>query len=109
MPRGRTVSPWWASSPWPTWSSWPAPSPSEVDGAAVDRERRLAEDLAQGRMGVRRPADLPWRGVERKGERRLRDEIDRVRPDEVDPQGVVVVLPGDHLREALVLAADEGL
>src|SRR5258706_13482699 len=58
--------------------------PSEVDRPAVDSEGRLADDLAQGRMGVGRAADLPRRRLELEREGRLGDEVRRVRPDEVD-------------------------
>src|SRR4029079_15967893 len=43
--------------------------PSEVDRAAVDRHRRLAEDLREGRVGVRRSAELPGHRLELQGDR----------------------------------------
>src|SRR5258706_8735189 len=87
----------------------PWSSPSEVDRATVDRERGLADDLAQGRVGVGRTSDLPWRGVELEGEARLGDEVRRVRPDDVDAECVTGLRVADDLREALVLAADDRL
>src|SRR5688572_13486388 len=83
--------------------------PSEVDGAAVHRHRRLADDLGEGRVGVGRAADLPGSRVELEGERRLGDEVRGVRSDDMDTEGVLVLRVRDHLREPLVLPADEGL
>src|SRR3954454_6722522 len=84
-------------------------SRSEIDASSVDRERRLAHDLGERRGRVRRPADLPGRRLQLEGDRRLGDEVRGVRADEVDAQGDVGLLVRDHLREALVLAADERL
>ena len=60
-------------------------------------------------MRVGRAADLPRRRLELEGERRLGDEVGRVRPDDVDAERVVGVGVGDDLGEALVLAADDRL
>ena len=49
------------------------------------------------------------RRVELEGERRLGDEVGRVRPDDVDAERVLVLGVGDDLGEALVLAADDRL
>src|SRR5690349_14292837 len=82
---------------------------SEVDGAAVDGHRRLADDLGQGRVRVRRGADLPGGRIERERQRGLRDQVRRVRPDDVDAEGVLRLRVREHLGKALVLAADDRL
>src|SRR5919198_1458403 len=82
---------------------------SEVDRASVDRHRRLAENLRQGRVRVRRRADLPWRRLELEGERCLGYEVGDMWADEVDAERVVRLGVADDLDEALVLATDERL
>ena len=62
-----------------------------------------------GGMRVGRAADLPRRRLELEPERRLRDEVRGVWPDDVDAQRVVGLDVRDDLGEALVLAADECL
>src|SRR4029078_8523517 len=83
--------------------------PSEVDRPPVDRERALAENLAEGRVRMRRPADLPWRRLEVQRDRSLRDQVGRARPDDVDAERVIGCLVGDDFREALVLPDDDRL
>src|SRR4051812_48355475 len=87
----------------------PPSTGSEVDRATVDRHGGLADDLRERRVGVRRATDLPRRRVELERERRLRDEVRRVRPDDVDAEGVLRLGVADDLDEALVLAADDRL
>src|SRR5437868_1046484 len=82
---------------------------SEVDRSTVDGEGGLAEHLRERRVGVCRAADLPRRRLEGEGERGLGDEVGRVRPDDVDAEGVAGLRVADDLREALVLAADDRL
>src|SRR3954470_2030280 len=82
---------------------------SEVDRPTVDGHRRLAEDLGEGRMGVGRSADLPRNRLELESDGRLGNQVCRVRTDDVDAERLVGFLVGDDLREALVLAADDGL
>src|SRR5688500_43149 len=73
--------------------------PSAGDGAAVHRDRGLADDVGEGRVGVGRAADLPGGRVELEGERGLGDEVRRVRSDDVDTEGVLVLRVRDDLRE----------
>src|SRR5215210_8094117 len=87
----------------------PPSSGSEVDRAAVDRHRGLADDLRERRMGVGCAADLPRRRVELERERRLCDEIGRVRPDEMDAERVLCLGVADDLDEPFVFATDDGL
>src|SRR4051812_17807399 len=87
----------------------PATAASEVDRPAVHGKRRLAEHLGERRMRMGRAADLPRRGLELEGDRRLGDEVGRVRADEVDPERPVRVAVADDLREPLVLATDDRL
>src|SRR5262249_23226899 len=86
-----------------------ASEPLPVDRPPVDGHRALAQDLRQRRVRVGRETDLPRRRLEREGERALRDEVRRVRADDVDPERVLRLGVRDDLRESLVLAADEGL
>src|SRR4029078_11466608 len=81
----------------------------EVDRWSVAGHRSFPDDLRQGRVGVGRAADLPRRRVELEGQRRLRDEVRRVRTDDVNAERVVGRGIGDDLGEALVLAADDRL
>src|SRR3954453_11747976 len=74
---------------------------SEVDRAAVDRHRRLAEDLRERRVGVRRAADLPGNRLELERHGGFRDQVRRVRADQVDPERLVGLLFGDDLGKAL--------
>src|SRR3954471_17421544 len=84
-----------------------SPDRLPVDRPPVDRHRGLAHDLRERRVRVGREADLPRRRLERERERALRDQVRRMRADQVDAERVARVLVLDDLREALVLATDE--
>src|SRR4051794_30293884 len=82
---------------------------SEVDRPAVHGKRRLAEHLRERRMRMRRAADLPRRRLELEGDRRLGDEVGRMRADEMDAERAVGVAVADDLGDPLVLTADDRL
>src|SRR4029077_15630835 len=85
------------------------PPPVDVDRPALAAPRRLADDLRQRRVGVGRAADLPRRRIELEGERRLRDEVGRVRSANVNAERVIGRRVGDDFGETLVLATDDRL
>src|SRR5262249_2630549 len=68
--------------------------------------RRLSNGLRHGRMGVNRANELLDRALEAKGQRGLRHELGRTRPDHVHAENFVVLLVEHNLDEALHLSGD---
>src|SRR5690348_9197497 len=64
------------------------PLPSDVDGLAAERERGLADHLAQRRVGGDRAGQLEGRGLEQCPQRRTGDELGHLVADDVDPEHV---------------------
>src|SRR5438270_2856703 len=80
----------------------------EVDGAAVDGHRRLHDRLAERRVRMDVPAELPRVALEQLRQRRLGDELGRAVADDMGPEQLAGLGVGDDLDESAGLAVDLG-
>src|SRR5262249_45960095 len=74
-----------------------------MDGALVDRQRRLLHRLGERRVGVAGAGDVLGRGAELHGNRSLRDHVAGVRPDDVHAEHAVGLGIGEDFHEAFGL------
>src|SRR5947207_15737089 len=87
-------------------SEWSVPSRLEMDCVAINGHRRLHHRLAQRRVGVDVATELPRIALEELCQRRLRDELGGVGPNDVRAQHLAGLGVGDDLDEAARLAVD---
>src|SRR5437879_5886359 len=78
----------------------------EVDGVAVHGHRRLHHSLAQRRMRMDVPAKLPRVALEELRQRRLGNELCRLRPDDVRAKHLAGLGVRDDLHETRRVAMD---
>src|SRR5437016_12008661 len=81
----------------------------DVDREAVDGQRGFLDGFRDGRMRMDAGADLPGGRLQQLGQRRLRDQLGGVWPEDEHPEEVSRLFVADDLDEAFRLAQDDGL
>src|SRR5439155_22818701 len=80
-----------------------------IDAHSVDRVERLAQRLVERRMRVDGVQQRLDRSLSFHRQDAFADQLESLRPNDVDPQDLAILLVGDDLHEAVVLAQDRRL